>query len=1222
MRTHMLRLTMVLAVSGLVLAGCGGPGPDGPDGGGGGDDDGGADDGARDGGDSVAPRVVATTPADGATLVPVDTALSIAFSEPMDVGAGTLTAETDDGPVALSAPTWNDDGTTLTIAPAEALAPGAEVTVTVDASFRDLAGNALEPELTFTFATEDATAPTIVRATPVEGATVSTALDRIEIELSEPMAIALGRARLVGPGAPTLGAVSWLDRVASWSVTGLLAESSYELVLEGFTDVAGNALDASSLGTDGALDFTTGDDTIAPVVIGSAPNEGQLDVDVGLITRVELTFSEPMDTALGALSLEVDGTSVPLTATWDRDGRRVLADVSGRLAIGAAHRVVLSGFADLAGNALDGTVRLGDGVLDFTTGADRFVPFVAWTVPADGDLAAPAATDRVSVVFSEAMDTSRTTATLRGDGRDVVLSGTWSAGDTVLTLDAPMLQGGRSYTIDLAGFTDAGGTPIDPTHPYLADGIASFGLAAPTGERCGDSLTQDQATVAAGVTTWTLAPDSVIYADGSSPCDPDGHSADAVVRYRKTTPASSASGGRALHIRVQGATSADLDVDVLRDACRPTASTASAARLRCMPDRNVWETWLDVGAGDYFIWVAQEEGAPFLGATVTVEEVAAVREGESCDAPFTTTTGAAIYTAPATSGAPHRWEVPLAYASAPDRGVSPTGAGAFECSDLPMGHDAVIRFEKSTDTSLVTVRVALPSAPSSEDRDTVVEVARGCDPVAPGYDALQCVHHTGPATTREWTIDGPAGPLSTWIAGQRTFPLPRGEWSEQSLATIEVTELEPGPGDTCATAIPLTAGTTNLVSATRPFRAHAPSCLPSGGVTWFRYTPTQGLGVLRANGATNGAVLDRASGAPLRCSADDVTAGLPVFGVAGQEVCIALSSSATVTQITIEEIPYSGVRGIESAHDLVVPTGVSSPGTQSWMAVLGDRLFRSGPGRIQVVPTGGGALAQQSYTGLTSDGGGAVARPDGLYVLSSSNSATSGPRLFRVTDAAGAFLETPVALEVLPTGFSYPDRAFDALAWDGTRFLAATGQATSANTNPTCCTPVYFYAIPADGSAPVEIGTNDIIDDVSAIAADATYLYVIGRISTGTIVDDVSHYDEALFRLRRDQLGDPAQAPVVLVNGYDFGNDNGAVYVDDTGDADVLYVQLSGNTSSGHGSNVLVVIDPDADAPRWVGPLWRAPSRTASPGLAYDGSIPALWLLEPSTNPDRWIRLD
>src|SRR5690606_29873157 len=136
----------------------------------------------------------------------------------------------------------------------------------------------------------------------------------------------------------------------------------------------------------------------------------------------------------------------------------------------------------------------------------------------------------------------------------------------------------------------------------------------------------------------------------------------------------------------------------------------------------------------------------------------------------------------------------------------------------------------------------------------------------------------------------------------------------------------------------------------------------------------------------------------------------------------------------------------------------------------------SGTTRIQSFPASGGPLSQQTVSGLTCDGGGAIARPDGVYVLSTSRAPTWS-REFRVTDGTGAFLPTPEPLENLPDGFQYPEREFDAITWDGSQFIVATTHRTTSqnpenNANAGCCDPSIFYAIPADGSTPVEIGSN------------------------------------------------------------------------------------------------------------------------------------------------------
>jgi hypothetical protein len=263
---------------------------------------------------------------------------------------------------------WSTDRASLVVSPSEPLPAGGAITLTIS-RFADRDGHVMHDDVVVTFTTEDREAPILVRTTPAEGATVDASITTIELEASEPMRVDRGVASLTGPGAPVLGAAMWTGSTARFEVSGLLPGSPYELALDDFADPAGNLLDESALGSDGHLDFTTSVRAEPPVVVSSTPGEGQLDVDLALLAQVELRFSEPMDTTAGTLALEVDGRApVPLGLRWDALGTRVIASVTGRLGSVAPHRVIADGFLDASGTALDGTVYLVDGALDFTTG--------------------------------------------------------------------------------------------------------------------------------------------------------------------------------------------------------------------------------------------------------------------------------------------------------------------------------------------------------------------------------------------------------------------------------------------------------------------------------------------------------------------------------------------------------------------------------------------------------------------------------------------------------------------------------------------------------------------------------------------------------------------------------------------------------------------------------------------------------------------------------------
>ena len=1158
-------------------------------------------DGARDVGDGgidarARPEVVATSPVDGASNVPTDTALAVAFSVPMREGEGALVLRSDEGLVALDALAWGSSGSTLTTRPSAPLAPGAQMTLTV-AGFVDREGTPLAEDVVIRFTTEDRVRPTIVRTDPEEGDLAPAALSIIEIETSEPLRIDRGSATLRGPGSPSLGAPTFTDRVTRFSVRGLAPNAAYELSLSGFVDGAGNPLDTTALGADARLDFTTGPDETAPVVTGSSPTEGQLDVEVALLSRILITFSEPMDTARGTLSLSVDGRlPVPVVPSFDAEGDRLTVDVTGLLDARAPHRLTLDGLVDVAGNPLDGSVLLLDGALDFTTGRDSFAPFVAYLEPNEGDLAVRADTERILVTFSEAMPPELDRVALTGDGRTVILEGTWSAGNTILTLPAPMLQGGRRYDLDFRGFADPGGTPLDLAHPYLGDGIGTFALVAPTGERCGDALTEDQAMgLPGGGYEWTLAPGSASAADGSMPCDVDGHSPDAVIRYRKRAE------GTILHVVVVGASASVIDAEIYRDACRPSAPSADAARLRCMPERARWEQWLEVGAGDYFVWVATEAGAVFRGATITVEEVATARVGENCSSPHDE--ASPLYTPPAFEGDFHTWLFPGGWADAPDRGVMPRDAvGALSClpTGVALGHDGVIHFEKRSSTSVVTVRATLPAASGTAGG---IEVTRGCDPAASGYAPLACWSYGGSALTTEDTFAGPAGPLSVWVV-ERSTSIAGISFSDLPEARIQIAEIEPGPGDSCATAIPVTPGVVNAITARSPHRAFVPSCLvsgmPSGGVTWFRYTPTERLGVVVSDAPSLAAVVDASTGEVLRCG-DDAGDVLPVFAEVGRDVCLALTSSASITELSIDEIPYRGISGRSTVVPMARPAGAPITPTLSplgWMEAHAGRLYRGGSSVFSGPEIGG---TYDWFVPGTMCRHAGVSRPDGLYCLSERTTVTE-PRLYRVVDGAGVPLLSPVPIDV-PDG-TYPSgRRLGAITWDGSRFIAGTA---AESVLLTTTTPTSYYAIALDGTVEL-LGHNDHLFDVAGIAADATFLYVSGRV--GML--------EGIYRLRRDALSDSAQVPVELEVGIDLFADDGTIAIDSSALAHTLYYR----TVNAPRSDVRVIVEPGA-TPTFRGILWRAPTTGQESALGWDEDGERLLLLDGSTAEPRWIVLE
>ncbi|MEM1349735.1 MAG: Ig-like domain-containing protein, partial [Myxococcota bacterium] len=101
--------------------------------------------------DTGAPRVQSTTPADQATEVPRDTALTVTFSEPVVPSSGTIEATVNAAPTQTSV-AWDGTNTVATLTLGSALGFEDVVLVTVQ-GYEDGAGNTQSMPFEFTFTT-------------------------------------------------------------------------------------------------------------------------------------------------------------------------------------------------------------------------------------------------------------------------------------------------------------------------------------------------------------------------------------------------------------------------------------------------------------------------------------------------------------------------------------------------------------------------------------------------------------------------------------------------------------------------------------------------------------------------------------------------------------------------------------------------------------------------------------------------------------------------------------------------------------------------------------------------------------------------------------------------------------------------------------------------------------------------------------------------------------
>ena len=193
-------------------------------------------------GDGQAPVVLLVTPAELATDVRPDTAVTLSFSEPMNrqsvEGVFTLT------PVVTGTFVWSQGDSVVRYVPDIALSPHTAYVVALAASASDLAGNALGDDLTVAFSTGvpvDHQPPWVVWRSPEPDSTDLSTDVAIVMIFSEPMDT-LRTAIVLIPSAP--GSLVWSasDTVATLTPSDPLAYGTSYVVYATGSDVEGNRL--------------------------------------------------------------------------------------------------------------------------------------------------------------------------------------------------------------------------------------------------------------------------------------------------------------------------------------------------------------------------------------------------------------------------------------------------------------------------------------------------------------------------------------------------------------------------------------------------------------------------------------------------------------------------------------------------------------------------------------------------------------------------------------------------------------------------------------------------------------------------------------------------------------------------------------------------------------------------------------------------------------------
>ncbi len=200
--------------------------------------------------DVTRPTVTLTGPLNNATAVPLNQVIIATFSEPMNLSTITpLTFTVKQGSTSvLGAITYS--GTTATFTPTNNLTANKTYTATISTGARDMAGNALATNYTFSFTTAvgpDTSLPMVNSTDPLNNATGVANNKVVSISFNkamDPLTINNSTFTLMQGVTAVSGTVAYSGTTATFTPTNMLTVGGNytATITTGAKDIAGNAL--------------------------------------------------------------------------------------------------------------------------------------------------------------------------------------------------------------------------------------------------------------------------------------------------------------------------------------------------------------------------------------------------------------------------------------------------------------------------------------------------------------------------------------------------------------------------------------------------------------------------------------------------------------------------------------------------------------------------------------------------------------------------------------------------------------------------------------------------------------------------------------------------------------------------------------------------------------------------------------------------------------------
>jgi YD repeat-containing protein len=376
---------------------------------------------------ATGPAVLAISPTNAATSVPVNAVIEASLNEPASaVSVGptsvvvTANGQTVAGTVTLPTPS------TLLFTPTNLLAPSTTYSVAIG-GFTDLASNPASAfSSTFTSASSvaaDLTQSNVISMSPADGSTNVATNVAISLTFSKPVnptSANSGTVNITADGRTVSGTYAVSGAVITFTpLTTLPGTATIRINVNGVLDFANNLAQNSSLG------FMTAStpDTSAPAVVLVTPTSGA--TGIGLNGQIMVLFSKSMNpTTLNSpnIILLSGGLTIPFSPAVSADNRTVVLSNLTLPPSSVITVAISSGVTDLSGNALPNFTT------QFTTTAafDTSTPTIVNQRPGNGATSVSLAASPIVLFASKPLDSSTVLSALHVTQNGQLVAGTAS----------------------------------------------------------------------------------------------------------------------------------------------------------------------------------------------------------------------------------------------------------------------------------------------------------------------------------------------------------------------------------------------------------------------------------------------------------------------------------------------------------------------------------------------------------------------------------------------------------------------------------------------------------------------------------------------------------------------------------------------------------------------------------------------------------------------------